>query len=338
MLKIDIYNHFFPTSYFQRMLEIAGGFKDIGKRVREIPALHDLDERFRVMDAFDEYLQVISLAGPPPETLAEGEQAAELARIGNDGMAELCSRHPDRFAGFVAAVAMDDVAEACREAKRAVTELGAAGAQIYTNINGEAPDEPKFLPFFETMATLDRPIWVHPYRGANFPDFLKEDKSKYEIWWTFGWPYETSATMARLVFSGLFDRLPNIKIITHHLGGMVPYFEGRVGPGWDQLGARTSDEDLTQVLKRLKRRPLDYFRDFYADTAVFGAIPATECGLKFFGADKVLFASDSPFDPEKGPMFIRETIRVLDALDISEADRRKIYRDNAERLCGIKVE
>jgi predicted TIM-barrel fold metal-dependent hydrolase len=337
MARIDIYNHFFPEAFFGRMLEIAGGFKDIGKRVREVPALYDLDVRFKVMDQFDDYVQVISLAGPPPEALAKGGQAADLARIGDDGMAELVLRHPDRFVGFAAAVAMDDVAAACREARRAVTELGACGVQIYTNVGGEALDDPKYLPFFDEMAALGRPIWIHPYRGANFPDYLKEDKSRYEIWWTLGWPYETSATMARLVFSGLFDRCPDIKIITHHLGGMIPYFEGRVGPGWDQLGARTSDEDLSQVLKRLKRRPLDYFREFYADTAVFGSIPATECGLKFFGADKVLFASDSPFDPEKGPMFIRETIRVIDALDISEADRRKIYQENAERLCGIKV-
>jgi uncharacterized protein len=337
MTKVDIYNHFFPAAYFERMLEIAGGFKDIGKRVRGVPSIHDLDIRLSQMDQFDDYVQVLSLPGPPVEALAKGAQAAELARIGNDGMAELVARHRDRFPAFVGAVAMDDVEEACREAKRAVGELGAAGVQIYTNINGEAPDDPKYLPFFDEMAALDRPIWVHPYRGANFPDFLKEDKSKYEIWWTLGWPYETSAFMARLVFSGLFDRLPDIKIITHHLGAMIPYFEGRVGPGWDQLGARTSDEDLTVVLKRLKRRPLDYFHDFYADTAVFGGMAATECGLKFFGADRVLFASDAPFDPEKGTMYIRETIRVIDALDISEADRRKIYQENAERLCGIKV-
>ena len=337
MLKIDVYNHFFPAAFFERMLEIAGGFKDIGKRVRGVPAIHDLYIRLGQMDQFGDYVQVLSLPGPPIEALAKGAQAAELARIGNDGLAALVARHPDRFPGFVASVAMDNVEEACREASRAVRELGAWGVQIYTNVNGEAPDAPKYLPYFETAAALDRPIWVHPYRGASFPDFLKEDRSHYEIWWTLGWPYETSAFMARLVFSGLFDRLPGLKIITHHLGGMIPYFEGRVGPGWDQLGARTSDEDLTQVLKRLKRRPLDYFRDFYADTAVFGAAPATECGLKFFGADKVLFASDSPFDPEKGTMYIRETIRVIDSLDISAADRRKIYRENAERLCGVKV-
>jgi aminocarboxymuconate-semialdehyde decarboxylase len=143
--------------------------------------------------------------------------------------------------------------------------------------------------------------------------------------------------MARLVFAGLFDRHPDIKIVTHHMGAMVPYFEGRVGPGWDQLGARTSDEDLTVVRDRLKKRPIDYFRMFYADTAVFGSKAATECGLGFFGPDHVLFASDAPFDPEKGPMYIRETIKVLDGLDVSDEVKAKIYNGNAEKLLKLKT-
>jgi predicted TIM-barrel fold metal-dependent hydrolase len=167
------------------------------------------------------------------------------------------------------------------------------------------------------------------------PDYKTEATSKYEIWWTFGWPYETSTAMARLVFSGLMDRLPELRVLAHHLGAMIPYFEGRVGPGWDQLGKRTSDEDLTQVLKRLKRRPLDYFKDFYADTAVFGSRAATVCGLEFYGADRVLFASDCPFDPERGPGYIRDTIAILEGLDLSPEDRDKICFRNAETLLGI---
>ena len=141
--------------------------------------------------------------------------------------------------------------------------------------------------------------------------------------------------MARLVFSGIFDRHPGLKIITHHLGAMAPYFEGRVGPGWDQLGSRTSDEDYGAVLKRLKKRPIDYFRMFYADTAVFGAYDATVCGLNFFGPDHVLFASDAPFDPERGPMYIRETIAILDRLPMPDADRERIYWRNAVDLLKL---
>jgi aminocarboxymuconate-semialdehyde decarboxylase len=169
------------------------------------------------------------------------------------------------------------------------------------------------------------------------PDYRTETKSNYEIWWTFGWPYETSAAMARLVFSGMFDRLPELKVMAHHLGAMVPYFEGRVGPGCDQLGARTSDEDLGEVLKRLKKRPFDYFKDFYADTATFGSRGATVCGLDFYGADKVLFASDSPFDPEKGPGYIRDTIKVLESIEMSNEDREKISFRNAQKLFGLRA-
>ena len=138
--------------------------------------------------------------------------------------------------------------------------------------------------------------------------------------------------MQRLVFSGLFDRFPDIRIVAHHLGAMIPYFEGRIGYGLDQLGARTADEDYRALLASMRKRPYDYFKMFWADTAVFGSRPATECGLEFFGANQVVFASDAPFDPEGGSLYIRETLKVIDALDISEADRQNILHRNAERL------
>ena len=113
--------------------------------------------------------------------------------------------------------------------------------------------------------------------------------------------------------------------------------EGRVGHSWDQLGSRTSDEDYASLLKRLKKRPYDYFKDFYGDTAVEGARAATVCGVDFFGADHVLFASDCPFDIEKGPGYVRSTIAVIDQLGLSAADKAKICHGNAERMFGIKA-
>jgi predicted TIM-barrel fold metal-dependent hydrolase len=185
------------------------------------------------------------------------------------------------------------------------------------------------------MARYDLPIWLHPYRGPAWSDYPTEDKSQFEIWWTFGWPYDTSVAMARIVFAGYFDRWPNLKIITHHMGAMAPYFAGRVGPGWDQLGARTSAPDGAEALSRLRKRPVDYFHMFYADTALFGAYDATVCGLAFFGADRVVFASDAPFDPEGGPMYIRETMAIVDRLAVSEAERAQIYSENAIRLLRL---
>jgi predicted TIM-barrel fold metal-dependent hydrolase len=335
MRKIDVFNHIYPASYYARLMQVAPDYKDIGKRMRNIPMLADLDVRFRVMDRFGEYEQVLSLPTPPLEAFAEMTDVADLAIAANDGMAELVARYPDRFPAFVASLPLNDPDAAVQELRRAVDELGARGFQLFSNIRGRPISAPEFLPLFEAMAGYDLPIWLHPFRGPEFSDYQTEDRSQFEIWWTFGWPYDTSAAMARLVFAGYFDRFPNLKIITHHMGAMAPYFEGRIGPGWDQLGARSSDVDYSQVLRRLRRRPLDYFRMFYADTALFGAYDATVCGLRFFGADRVLFASDAPFDPEKGPMYIRETIAIIDRLPIDDRDRERIYWQNAAALLKL---
>lgn len=335
MQKIDVFNHILPEPFFKMLMQVAPDHKDMGKRVRGIPMLVDLEVRFRVMDQFDDYCQILSLASPPLEALAGPQVAVELAKAANDGMANLVQRYPERFPGFVASLPMNHPDAALAEMRRAIEDLGAKGVQIFTNVAGKPLDAPELLPVFDIMADLDLPIWLHPARGASFPDYLTEDKSKYEIWWALGWPYETSVTMARIVFAGLFDKHPNLKIITHHMGGMVPYFEGRIGPGWDQLGSRSSDENYSFLLKSLRKRPLDYFHMFYADTAVFGARAATECGLQFFGVDRVLFSSDAPFDPEKGTMYIRETIKVIEGLDITDEERDKICRGNAVRLLKL---
>ena len=334
-MKIDIFNHLFPKNFFDKMIEVAPNQKDIGRRVRSVPAIVDLEERFRVMDQFEDYVQIICLPNPPLEVLGGPDVTSELAQIANDGMAEYVAKYPDRFPGFIASLSLSDPDAALTELDRSIKDLKAVGVQFFSNVKGAPLDLPEFEPLFARMAEIDLPIWIHPARAANFPDYLTEKKSKYEIWWAFGWPYETSVAMARIVFAGYFDKYPNLKIISHHLGAMIPYFEGRVGPGWDQLGSRTSDEDYTVILEQLKKRPLDYFKMFYADSAVFGSVAATKCGLEFFGADKVLFASDSPFDPEKGPGYIRETIKVITELPISDTDKQKIFEGNAKRLLKL---
>ena len=336
MRKIDLFTHVSPAAYTEGIARVAPDFKDVGKRMRGVPMLFDLDVRFRVMDAFEGYQQVFCLPTPPVDELARPQEAIDLARAGNDGMAELVARYPDRFPGFVASLPLRQPDAAVRELHRAIDDLGARGFQMFSNVNGKAIDAPEFLPLFETMAGYGLPIWLHPYRGPDYSDYKTEDRSKYEIWWTFGWPYDTSAAMARIVFAGLFDRFPNLAIITHHMGAMAPYFAGRVGPGWDQLGVRTSDEDLSLVLKGLKKRPLDYFKMFYADTALMGAYDATVCGLRFFGTDHVVFSSDAPFDPERGPMYIRETIKIVDALPITDEERGRIYWRNAVKLLKLE--
>lgn len=335
MLKVDAYNHIYPRKYWDAMIEKVGDYEDLGKRVRSVPMLMDLDERFRVMDMFDDYRQILSLTSPSLEMMFSPADAAELQVVANDGMAELCRQYPDRFPGFTASLAMNNPDEAVREAHRAVKELGALGVQIFTNVAGRSLDNPEYFQVFEAAHELDVPMWMHPARGADVADYRDEDRSRYEIWFVLGWPYETSVAQARMVFAGMMDKLPGLKVITHHLGGMMPYFSGRTGPSWQFLGDRTSGplgEQYANARQNLKKPHAEYFKDFYADTAVFGSVEATECGLAYYPQDRVLFASDAPFDPEKGPMFIRETIKILDELDINEDWREDIYWRNAAKI------
>ncbi len=334
MRYIDAYNHFFPKRYYEALLDTPAGAKDLGKRVRGIPALSDIDERLRVVDMFDDYTQILSMGLPPMERLWGPEKSPEMARIGNDGLAEIVARHPDRFVGYSALLPMNAPDAALREAERTLKN-GASAIQIATNANGVPLDEPQFWPIYEAIEKSGRPILLHPSRTRQMPDYPTETYSKYEICSVLGWPYETGVTLARFVFSGIMDRYPNLKVIAHHLGGVIPYLEGRVAHSFDQLGSRTSDEDYGALLKSLKKRPYDYFKDFYGDTAVEGARAATVCGLAFFGPDHTLFASDCPFDKEKGPGYIRSTIEVLDSMGLSRAEQEKICYRNAQQMFGL---
>jgi predicted TIM-barrel fold metal-dependent hydrolase len=338
-MRVDAYTHFFPRRFFAKLMEIAGDYKDMGKRVQLIPVLHDLDQRKKLVDGFKDYQQILSYPQPPIETFAKSPaQIDELIRMLNDGFAELCAAERDHFPGWVAQISLDAPDAGVAEAERAINQLGALGVQIYTNVAGKPIDRPQYLPFWKKMNELGKPIWLHPARGANMPDYIDEKKSLYEIWWTFGWSYETACAMGRLVFSKIMDNHPNLKIITHHFAGIVPMLEGRIGPGWDVIGERTSDEDYVSLRKSLKKRPLDYFKqDFYADTAVFGGVPATKCGLEFFPHDKIIFASDCPFDPERGTMYPRLTLQILDSLDLPKDLRAKIDYKNLEAATGRKL-
>ena len=255
MLKLDIFPHIFPQPYFERMKQIAEGNPSLAaqlKRWMHIPVLWDLDKRMRMMKRFPEYKQILTLSMPAIEFLGSPEETPELARLANDGMAEIVQKHPGQFPAFVASLPMNNVAASLEEMDRAIGKLGARGIQIFTNMNGRPMDDPEFFPIFERMSKKhDLPIWVHPTRTAKFADYpAVEQKSKYEIYWLFGWPYETSAFMARLVFSQMFEKLPKLKIITHHLGAMAPFLVNRIGYGMDQFGTRTTDEDYEGLLKR----------------------------------------------------------------------------------------
>ena len=331
-MKIDIYNHVVPLAYLDMARQHS---KDQGivKRMTDVRLLWDIEARVQMLGRFPDVVQVLTLGMPPPEVLGGPDLSPELARLANDGLADVCRRWPQKFPAFVASLPMNNPPAALAEMDRAITELGARGVQIYTNVAGRPLDEPEFFPVFEQATRHhDVAMWMHPARPAVFPDYRTEAKSRYEIWQVLGWPYETSAAMARIVFSGFFDRLPTLRIVTHHCGGMLPYFAGRAETLWAQLGSRTADEDYSGILKRMGKPPIEYFRMFYGDTVLGGAAAPLRCGLDFFGPDHVVFASDCPMDPEGGPMFIREGIRSIEDLKLPEDVKQKIYSLNALRL------
>jgi len=321
-----------PQAYLEQM-KLHSEDAGIVKRMTSLRMLWDIEARVNMLGQWPDVQQVLTLSLPSPELVGGPDLSPELARIANDGMADMVRRWPDKFPAFVASLPMNNAPAALEEMDRAIGQLGARGVQICTSVNGRALDEPEFFPVFERVTRKhDLPIWMHPARPATRADYVNEQKSKYEIWQVLGWPFETSVAMARMVFSGLFEKLPDMRLITHHCGAMIPFFSGRAETLWAQLGSRSADENYDEILKRMTKKPIEYFKMFYADTVLGGSASALRCGLDFFGADKIVFASDCPFDPEGGPMFIREGIRSIEDLNLSEGDKRKIYFGNALRL------
>jgi aminocarboxymuconate-semialdehyde decarboxylase len=329
-MKIDVFNHIVTPGYNEARKTIAPPQMRLQDQERVMPALFDLESRFRAMDtAGSGYIQILTTANPPVENIGGPADALALARIANDEMAELVSRHPDRFLAAAACIPMNDVDAAAVELDRAVGQLGFRGVQIYTDCRGVPLDDPRFVPIFDRVAALDLPVLLHPVRGPDRPDYPTEEASRFDTWRAIGWLYDTVSAMARLIFSGLFDRHPGIKIVTHHLGGFAPYAAGRLSEGYDKLlkASRARNEPVP-----LKRHPFEYFHEFYADTITIGSVPALKCGVDFFGADRVMFATDMPFDTVGGLHYVKVALEAMETLDASASDKDKIFQLNARRL------
>jgi predicted TIM-barrel fold metal-dependent hydrolase len=330
---IDTFNHFMPKAYLDRLATLVPDHIAVTGFPR-LKTLVDVEARLRLLDRFDDLRQVICLANPPLELVAPPDQTPALARLANDSMAEVCRSHPDRFPAFIASLPMNNVDACLAEIDRAIGELGARGVQVFTNVAGKPLSAPEFRPIFETMVAHDLPVWVHPMRGPNFPDYASEKASENEIWFSFGWPYETTACMTRLIYSGLFDALPSLKIITHHMGGMIPYFAGKIKLGFRQIFFGTPKQNPVAQDCGLKKSPVEYFKMLYADTALGEEAP-TRCGHAFFGTARCLFGTDAPFDAEQGRGLIANSLRAVDALEISRDEKDAILSGNAKRLLRL---
>ena len=279
----------------------------------DIDVLWDMEQRLKVLDRYGIDLQVLTLSFPMVGGL-EPEEELRLARLASDGLAEIVQRYPHRFLG-VATLPFSLSAEALREFDRCVDSLGFKGLQISSNVNGMLLDAPELFPIYERAAQRGLPVWIHP----TTPVMLDLVGTKGNADLLFGWPMDTSLALFRLVIGGVLEKLPQLKVIVHHLGaGMVPYFIERLD---GLLPAGQGELPIT-------RPPSHYWKSMYHDTAAVDA-NAFACGFNVFGSDHVVFATDYPYGRNKGEYFLESRQRFVD-----EA-RQKIYADNAKKLLHL---
>ena len=342
--RIDVFCHILPKRYEEERWKRAEKTHFVdhspshlkyvrgGKApIANYQVLIDLDTRFRMMAEFGDYRQVLSVASPPVEAV-DPDDSDYLAKILNDELAEVAQKYPDQFAGAVCSLPMNKPDAAARELERSLKDLKLAGVQLFSNVLGQPLDRPEFRPIFEIMSKYDLPILLHPARSRRHPDYLTEDHSRFLIWQVFGWPYESTAAMTRIALSGILDEYPNLKIIVHHTGAMVPFFAGRIEAMYRMFDPLLLDERGTP----LKKPAIEYFRMFYGDTSTFTAA-SIECACDFFGADHVLFGTDAPFDAEGGRASIRESTRAIEQARLGAEDKRKIFNKNFERLFRLSA-
>ena len=309
--KIDIFTHITPPGYAAALEKIAP----------VPPMLSDLDKRFKAMDQLGEILQILTLGQPPIEKLPDPIKAVDLAKIANDGMAEMVTRYPDRFAGATAALPMNNMDAAIRELDRAIKDLNLKGIQIFTSVNGKPLDSPEFMPLYEKMSQYDLPIWIHPLSHENQTYYPGEREPMNNLDPIIGWPHATSMAMMRIAGSGVLERFPNLKFITHHAGGTVPYLAKRI-------------ERSPYEFKTLSRPIIESLRLFYFDTAVQGNTANLTCANAFCGADHQLFGTDFPM---ADPSMVKEVIRSINEMNPTEAERERIFANNARRILRLTL-
>ncbi len=331
-LKVDVFNHILPQKYKEALDKAAPGYEQ--KPVNDgLPTLWDMDHRFRIMDKYEGLVQVLTLSRPPiEEVVPNAQMAMDLTRLGNDEIAEIVFKYPNKFAAGIAAVAMNDPDGSVKELERCITELKFKGVQLYTDFCGKPLDSPEFTPIYEMMAHYNLPIWIHPTTGITSTEYTTEKRPKYITVHLFGWPYETTMAMARLVFSGIFDRFPNLKVITHHAGGMVPFYEQRIVAFLDESQRRRG-----KLPYQLTKAPIEYFKMFYADTALYGNSGGLMLAREFFGVDHLLFGTDLPFSGWYGERVTKQTIEAVEAMKIPEEEIKMIFADNARKLMRLPI-
>jgi predicted TIM-barrel fold metal-dependent hydrolase len=328
-MKIDVYAHLLPPKIKEIMFAKQKTIKELQTNL----SLYNLDTRFKIMDRYPDVIQVLTFPGASPDELAEPGGAVDLAKSINDEMAEMVEKYPYRFAAGVAVLPTSNMDASLREIDRAVNELKLRGVLLRVPINGKPVDRPEFMPIYEKMCQINLPIWFHPYRNPKVPDYPDETESKYIMWHMWGLMVESTNSMTRLVFSGVMEKFPKLKIIIHHCGAMVPYFSERIINHYnmhEMLNKSNYNVGLTE-------HPVEYFRRFYTDTALIGNTPALMCAHSFFGTEHLLFGTDAPFDSQMGDYGTKRTISAIEQMSIPDIDKKKIFEDNARKMLRLPV-
>jgi len=335
---IDGHTHMMNGKYFDKLADKGGKWGrervEFGRGVAQRkPHFTDVAERVAQMDRNDIAYQVVTVQSTFDCNLLPGTIKEQLAyaEVVNDSMAELMEESKGRLlaAGTVPMAGFEQGSR--QELERAVKTLGLKAIGIDSNNRGKPVDAPEYELFWAAVNELELPVFIHPVKPAGTND--RPYEAQYDLIHNFGWPFETTLMTCRLVFSGIMERYPDLKIVTHHLGGgMVPFYMGRTLETYEPENQKANYGGQTDVLSK----PLfEYFRRFYYDTAVGGSIPAIKCAYEVFGADPLIFATDAPWGPGSGEFRLRDYPKAIQSLDIPEADKKKILGENAKRMLNI---
>jgi len=317
MKVIALEEHMFPRD----ILDAEG--LDLGMRASKRAAeLDEVDEgRLRVMDEAGVDVQVLSALGSIVQDL-DPTQSARVSRELNDRLAATVSRHPDRFRAF-ASLPVTDAAASVDELTRCVEELGFVGAMIHGQTHGVFLDDPSTRPILAAAERLDVPIYLHP---AEPPAVVRDvyysglTPAVAACLSTSGWGWHSECGMhvVRMVVSGVFEELPDLKIIVGHMGEGIPFHLDRME---DMLTPVTTGLSLT-VAETLRR-------NLHLTTSGYNSDAPLLCALATFGVDRIMFSVDHPFGDS------RRATSYLASAPVSAQDREKIAHRNAESLLRI---
>lgn len=297
---IDVFAHVLPPKFLARMQTFDANILDSFPYMKN-NLLTDVDAHLASMTSGHQ--QIISAVNLNPEDFLEPQLAAELCQAANAEIATLVRDHPTSFPAGVGMLPLNNIPAALHMIdEQIVASPQLVGVQLFTRALGKPITDPTYAPLFEKLARNNVPIWVHPVFDSR-----KNDNNI-----TFSWEYELTQTMNAIVNAHYFQQYPDLKIIVHHAGAMVPFFSQRI--------------KYTQSAENYRD-----FKKFYVDTAILGNLRALELALNFFGSDHVLFGTDSPFGiPPTGPTQVIE--QAVNEMAISAAEKQQIFSGNWQRL------